>query len=425
MALVAGCGGGGGVDGQIEALSAAFATDDGGDLDEEDATCVADELVAALDADAIGDVGGSAEDVLDADLDDLGLDPDDPDDAGDVFELYDDCDVDFDDVDADDLTGLAGEATETALLGAYGESLASMLGDEFVIGDELDGGALDCAGSALGRQAGVEALADFGEPSEVEEAEGLFELRLEIDDDEELRDALTDCDVDLLAIGEGALDESGFIDDEGFDCLTSELGDENIERVGTFAFVAGADEAVFVDDDLADLVFDASDTCFEELDVEDEEDEPPAFPDADYVASLTGALVSDPVPVEPTLAACVAQTWSDLLGPAFFSEILVIEPDELAVLDDLANASFLSVDADLLVEAADTCGAPLPALLLSMLDTAPLSPDQIACFVGALTDPLVPVDAIDAVLTDGTLPPADDPAGVAVVDAITNCGIAG
>lgn len=421
LLVLAACGGQGGPD-RVESLAAAFASDDGGDLDEAGSDCVARavvDLVGSDRLDELDDDGSQA--VEDAELSDLGLDADDADDVEDVAEAFDGCDVDLDEVEADDLRGLGGDLVALALVDTYTDAVEDLLEDD----DDLDGADDDqrrCIAAAIVATGGVEAFAEVGSPEDVGDAEDLADVDVELDSEiDDIAEDASDCDVDLVPVAEPVLEEFGFFGDADTECLVDELGEELVARLAVAALVLGDSAALTDPEPFDDLIFELEDAFFAcEPEFEDDFDIPD-FDDDEYAASLESAFLEDPVPAEPAHATCLAATWVRDLGPGFFQEVLFVEPDDLLVLDDLAGLGFIDEDAELLVEAAEACQVNVTGLALALLDTAPLAPEQLTCFIDLLADPSVAGDIVEGHLVGDVDGDADE----ALQAALAGCGIAG
>ena len=416
-ALLVGCGGGSAPGEAVDTLALSFASDDGGDLDEETSRCVARAFVVLISGPTFGVLSVPAAQLADADLEELEVDDDD------VVELFEDCDVDLGDVDAEGRRGLTGDALEVALDDAYRGAFGGVLEANDDI-DDMDRRGAACLAGVIVDGIGLDALLDAARLGDVDDADDLAELDIDVADEiDNISADASDCDVDLSPIAEDVLGEAlAFSGAAEIDCMMEALGEELVFQVGIAGLLLGVqqaanDPAVFDGSfsELEDALFDCVGDFFEDLpEIEAEE--------ADYVAALTGALAGDPgLPFAPAPAECVAQDWISGLGEEFFPFELGVEPEALGDLDALSELGLVFEEVEGLVDAAATCAVPVHDLALTLLDTAPLTPEQVACFAFAVVDGET-VGEYVAGFVSGELDPQSD-ANLAVSAAISTCVI--
>lgn len=404
----AGCGGGGG---DADELADGFVNDDGGELDEDGARCVGDGLVGLLELDDL------ERDLLAADLDEVGIDAER--DGEDVAEVFERCDVDLADVDASDLRGLPGDLVGLALGAAYGHGFRRLVADD----DDLDGvdrRGVACVADALVAAYDDDDLLDEVSLDDLEGADDLDDVASDADIDVGgFADDLAGCDVDIDALARTTVEVLLFDDDAVVDCVIGEVDDDTIARLGALALVPSADPFGGFGPESTD--FESLVGAFESC-VSFDDQFGGDFSAEDFQDALTTAFLEDPGhPLESVAATCTANEWVDALGVDVLEFELGLFPEDLEVADDLADLGFFGDEVGDLVDAAAECALPIQDLVLALLDTPLITPEQATCFTTAAPDAIALADFVEGLL-GGDLDPFDE-GTAAIVDSITFCGL--
>lgn len=404
-AALTACSGGGPSAGDYAAqLAAALDAEEGGDLGERDAACVAGAFVDLVGSERLRAVTGEPAALAVTHLKDYGVDP------AKAAGLLGGCGVDAGSVDVGRLQGLPGELVRGALAEPYARAIAGFA--------TFDGSTTDltkeeaaCVGHATVQAAGLDALVALGPPAKLANAGSLARAGLKITKDaaEAFGPAAVGCGVQLRRILGAAF--TRVADQRVASCMMNALKDNEVGRFAYTSLVTGGQGDIPSAAEVSvPLPFDACGF----------------FGSADqraYVDAIVAAVKVDPVfRAEGDLATCVATGFVSTVTPKVLDRA-GISP-HLFRTGDLSFVALPEQMAATFIQAFAGCGREPVALLIQVLGRRTLlTPERQACLTRTV-NPVAARDLLVLMLTRGPNGPAlDDPTFVKVARPIVDCGV--
>jgi hypothetical protein len=402
--LTACSGGGPSIEAYAARLASALDAEEGGDLADRDAACVARAFVELVGAKRLRSVAPEPATLPITQLKDHGIDP------AKAARLLPGCGVDAGSLDARRLQGLPGELVRGALAEPYAQAIAGFA--------TFDGSTTDltrdeaaCVGHATVQAAGLDTLTGLGPASRLANASSLASAGLRITKDaaEAFGPAVTACGVQLRRILGAAF--TRVTDQRVASCMMNALDDN---EAGRFAYVtlvtAGQDDSPTAVGVSVPLPFESCGF----------------FGTADqraYVDAVVAALKVDPVfRAEGETATCVAGAFVSTVTPKVLDKA-GISP-HLFRTGDLTFIGMAEPVATTFVQAFAGCGRePVPLLIQVLSRRTLVTSEREACLTGAV-EPVAARNLLVAMLTSGPDGPAiNDARFVTVARAIVGCGV--
>lgn len=384
-------------------LASALDADEGGDLGEKEAACVARAFVDLVGKRRLRSAAPEAASLPVARLKDFGLD------AGvRVAGLLAQCGVDHGSVDVGNLQGLAGEMVRAALAGPYAEAIAGIA--------TFDGSNTDltreeaaCVGRGTVEAAGLDALTRMGPPAKLTSAGSLAAAGLEPTDEaaRAFAPAVASCGVQLRRILGAAFTRVS--DQRVASCILGTLDDLELSRFAYITLVGELQAGPSPSALSVDLPFE---TCG-------------FFGSAGqraYVDAVIATLKVDPrFRAEGETATCVATAFVSTVTPK------ALDRDGISASmvrsGDLSLLGLAEPTAAAFVQAFGGCGTPPVPLLIQVFSRRTLvTPEREACLTREV-NAVSARDVLVAMLTSPDGPQLTDAQFQKVAKAIVGCGV--